>query len=122
VQLLLGHPAPYTTAQSWVVLEQDSSKLLFGRCEKERWEIASLTKMMTAYTTLKLITQLKIDYETELITIPEESQVEGTSADLVPGDQITLNQLLYGMMLPSGNDAAMTLAFHFGSILLPRKK
>jgi D-alanyl-D-alanine carboxypeptidase len=29
---------------------------------------------------------------------------------------------LYGMMLPSGNDAAMTLAFHFGSILLPRKK
>jgi D-alanyl-D-alanine carboxypeptidase len=78
--------------------------------------------MMTAYTTLKLITQLKIDYETELITIPEESQVEGTSADLVPGDQITLNQLLYGMMLPSGNDAAMTLAFHFGSILLPRKK
>jgi hypothetical protein len=42
--------------------------------------------MMTAYTTLKLITQLKIDYETELITIPEESQVQGTSADLVPGD------------------------------------
>ena len=78
---------------------------------------------MTAYTTLKLITQLKINYESELITVPEAaSQVQGTSADLVPGDQITLNQLLYGMMLPSGNDAALTLALHFGGILLPRKK
>ena len=78
--------------------------------------------MMTAYTTLKLISQLNINYETELVTIPDAaSQVHGTSADLVPGDQLTLNQLLYGMMLPSGNDAAVTLAMYFGSILLPRK-
>jgi len=94
-----------------VIIEQSTSKLLFGRFEKERKEIASLTKVMTAYTVLNLVEKLEIDVDTELVTISEEAcHVIGTSADLVAGDMLTIRQLMYGMMLPSGNDAAFALA------------
>lgn len=66
---------------------------------------------MTAYTVLNLVEKLEIDVDTELVTISEEaSHVIGTSADLVTGDMLTIRQLMYGMMLPSGNDAAFALA------------
>ena len=73
MKLLLDKPAPYTTAQSWVVIDQDTSKLLFGRCEKERREVASLTKIMTAFTVFYLIDKLKIDMDTELVTVTERA-------------------------------------------------
>ena len=91
MKMLLDKPAPYTTAQSWVVIDQETSKLLFGRCEKERREIASLTKMMTAFTVLTLVDKFNIDMSTELITVTDlDASAGGTSADLVAGDQLTL--------------------------------
>lgn len=42
----------------------------------------------------------------------------GTKAELIIGDLISVEELLYGMMLPSGNDAAQSLAIYFGTILL----
>jgi hypothetical protein len=47
--------------------------------------------------------------------------VPGTSAKLVKGDKLTIFELLYGMMLPSGNDAALSVADYFGRILLNLK-
>ena len=59
----------------------------------------------------------KID-ETTLITVgADASSVIGTSAELLEGDTLTIWQLLYGLMLPSGNDAAHQLAEYFGAIL-----
>ena len=53
--------------------------------------MASLTKMMTAYTVLHLVEKLGINMKTELITVSEEaSHVIGTSADLVAGDMLTI--------------------------------
>ena len=49
------------------------------------------------------------------------SKINGTSADLREGDTLSLNQLFYGMMLPSGNDAAFLLAEYFGSLLRTSK-
>lgn len=45
------------------------------------------------------------------------SQMNGTSANLREGDILTVHELMYGMMLPSGNDAAQALAIHFGGIV-----
>lgn len=45
----------------------------------------------------------------------------GTKANLKSGDMLTLEQLYYGMMLPSGNDAALVIADHFGKILAKKK-
>ena len=45
------------------------------------------------------------------------SLIQGTSANLIEGDTLTIRDLLFGMMLPSGNDAAVALGVHFGGIL-----
>jgi D-alanyl-D-alanine carboxypeptidase len=49
---------------------------------------------------------------------PCAAHLVGTSAELVVGDSLTVEELLYGMMLPSGNDAAQSLALYFGVILM----
>lgn len=57
-----------------------------------------------------------------MIVVDEETcQVSGTTANLKLGDQLTVEQLIYGLMLPSGNDAAFALAAHFGKILVNKK-
>lgn len=42
----------------------------------------------------------------------------GTSAELLPDDKLSVTDLMYGMMLPSGNDAAQSMAIYFGSLML----
>lgn len=87
--------------------------------EKERREVASLTKIMTFYTVLQLIDRFKIDAKNTFIEICDEvSSVIGTSAMLYTGDRLTIEQLFYGMMLPSGNDASHAMAKFFGDLLI----
>jgi D-alanyl-D-alanine carboxypeptidase (penicillin-binding protein 5/6) len=87
--------------------------------EKERREVASLTKIMTFYTALQLVDKYEIDIKTEFVTVCDEvSAVTGTTANLLTGDKMTVEQLFYGLMLPSGNDAAHCLAKFFGEILV----
>ena len=58
-----------------------------------------------------------------MIKVSENAgNITGTSAELGVGDVLSVNDLLYGLMLPSGNDAAVALAEHFGEILLQIKK
>lgn len=92
--------------------------MIYGRKENLRREIASLTKMMTFFTVIDLMKQFKLNAETYKITVSTlASQISGTSAFLREGDTLTVSQLLYGLMLPSGNDAAFLLAEHFGEML-----
>lgn len=114
--------APHVSAQSWAIFDTNSMNFIFGKHEKERREVASLTKIMTCCTALKLAQRFKIDINNEVLTISERaSKVAGTSADLVKGDKFTVWHLLHGLMLPSGNDAACALAEHFGKLLITNK-
>ena len=102
----MDKPAPPVSALSWVILDRKSKDVLFGWLEKERREVASLTKILTIFTVLQLCDKLEFDLE-EMVEISEEAaEVTGTSACLWEGDQLTVKELLYGLMLPSGNDAA----------------
>ena len=77
---------------------------------------------MTFYTVLQLLQKYRMDPETSYITISRQAaQIKGTSADLHEGDIFTINQLFYGMMLPSGNDAAFALAEYFGDLLKKKR-
>lgn len=77
---------------------------------------------MTAYTVLRLAEQFEIEIEKQLVEIPTWAErVSGTSADLIAGDKLTVLQLMYGLLLPSGNDAAIALAYYFGTLLLEAK-
>ena len=66
---------------------------------------------MTCYLVIKLCKSwgLQID-KTEITVTSVASDIRGTTANLETGDVLTVEQLLYGLMLPSGNDAAFALA------------
>ena len=66
--------------------------------------------------------EYNIDPESTYITISRQaSNMKGTSAELKDGDIISVSQLFYGMMLPSGNDAAYALAEFFGELIKEKK-
>lgn len=93
------------SAKSAVLYEPESGRILVEKDAHTPRPMASTTKIMTALLALELC-----DPETE-ITVPEEAvRVEGSSLGLRGGDKITMLDLVTGLMLQSGNDAANTIA------------
>ena len=115
---LLPSP-PQLTSKSWAVINANTDEFLGGYHEHERREIASLTKVMTAYTALKIINNLNINVTESKIEASFESSITGgTSANLEEGDVLNVWDMLHAMLLPSGNDAAYALAEYFGLVLI----
>lgn len=93
------------SAKAAVVICGDTGEILFSKNHTQRLPMASTTKIMTG---LLLCEYGNLNRE---ITITDEMvQVEGSSMGLLVGDRVTLHDLLYGLMLASGNDAANTIA------------
>ena len=98
---------PQTGAQSCALVDANSGQLLFSKNENERLPMASTTKIMTAIVAIE---NKSLD---DAVLIPKEAQnVEGSSIYLVAGEVLSLGELLYGLMLESGNDAAIAIAIH----------
>ena len=101
------------TARGWALIEASSGRLLLGEREHERLPMASTTKIMTALLAL----ESGADLDREIEIPPEAAGVEGSSMHLAAGERISLRDLLYGLMMHSGNDAAVALAIHLaGSV------
>ena len=113
---LTGPPA--TTCQAWAIGDSKSGNLLWGMHEDEKRDIASTTKIMTAY----LVLNYAQDHPEVLDEIVEFSKradnTGGSTAGVRAGEKISVRELLYGLLLPSGNDASVALAEHFGPRLL----
>ena len=90
---------------SIVVMDADSSRVLYNKNMDERKLIASTTKIMTSLIALE-----NSDINKIIIVGDEVKSVDGSMIYLKPGDKISLKDLLYGLMLRSGNDAAMSIA------------
>ena len=102
-------PMQATSAQAEVVVEQSTGRVLWEKNADAELPMASTTKIMTALCVLE-----RADLQ-EVVTITEEmSGIEGSSMYLEAGEELTVEQLLYGLMLRSGNDAATALAMHVG--------
>lgn len=81
-------------------------------------EMASITKIMTLVTTLDLLSLHSICPEKLKLVIPQKAQnTNGTSANLKEGNILSLKDVFYGLMLPSGNDAAVTISLYMGTIV-----
>lgn len=93
-----------TSAASAVLIEQESGRVLYAQNDSEERLIASITKIMTAVVALEN-GQPQMEY-----TVTAEDMAEGSSMYLKPGDRLCLEELLYGLMLVSGNDAALAVA------------
>ncbi len=99
-----------TSASSAILMDGASGRILYEQNSHERRLIASITKLMTALVALE--SEHGLD---EVVTIaPAWAGAEGSSIYLQPGEQVTLETLLYGMLLRSGNDAALAVAGYCG--------
>ena len=95
-----------TSAKAMVVMEQSSKRVLYSHCEEEKLSMASTTKIITCIYVLEHTQDLDQVYE-----IPKEAtKISGTSIGLVEGEHLSIRELLYGLMLRSGNDSAVALA------------
>ena len=97
------------TSNCAVLMEQITGRVLFDKCANEQMYIASITKVITAIVAIE---NAQLDDWVE-ITFEDIHQV-GSSLYMVEGDQMRLEDLLYGLMLRSGNDAAWAIARHVG--------
>jgi D-alanyl-D-alanine carboxypeptidase (penicillin-binding protein 5/6) len=106
---------PLVTCKGWVFIDATSGTRLAGNRADSLLNPASTTKMMTAYLVLK---EAEEDPKVldEIVTFSRRSdRTPGSTSDLREGEQISVGELLYGLMLPSGNDASVALAEHFGA-------
>ncbi len=101
---------PKNSAQSAVLVNQDSGSILYAKNENEHHAIASTTKIMTAFLTLEAAEE----QNREITVMPEMIRVEGSSMGLRVGNRLTLHDLAVGMMMVSGNDAANAAAIAIG--------
>lgn len=92
-----------------IVLERDSLRVLEGVNVDAKLSNASTTKIVTAITVIE-----NCDLDNEVVITKESVGVEGSSIYLKEGDVLSVRELLYGLMLRSGNDAATALALHVG--------
>lgn len=95
-----------TSAVSAILTEASTGRVLYAWNAGEQRPIASLTKLMTAL----LVAEKIPDLDREVTILPEDTGIEGSSMYLAAGDTYTVRQLLYGLLLVSGNDAALALA------------
>lgn len=109
--------APFVTAKAWGVGDVATGKIVHGDRVDERRDIASTTKLMTAYIILQqAATKPEILQETVTFSADADG-TPGSTAGVRAGESLTVQELLYGLMLPSGNDAATAFSEHFGAKL-----
>ncbi|WP_322114359.1 D-alanyl-D-alanine carboxypeptidase family protein [Fictibacillus sp. KU28468] len=100
---------PGVSARAAILMDQDSGRILYARNEHRPMRIASITKIMTA------ILAIESGKLQDRVTVSEKAtKTEGSSLYLKPGEHISLNDLVYGLMLRSGNDSAVAIAEYVG--------
>ena len=105
-----GAPAPAVSAAGAVLIRADTGAILFEKEAEKRLYPASTTKIMTALVVLETLDRLSLGPDSRIIVPAEAAGLEGSSVYLKAGEEISMEELLYGMMLHSGNDAALALA------------
>ncbi len=111
------HGVPFVTAKAWCVGDVVTGNLAHGEKLDERRDFASTTKLMTAYIILKQTAQQPEILQEVISFSAAADDTPGSSAEIRVGERLTVGALLYGLMLPSGNDAATAFAEHFGAKL-----
>jgi D-alanyl-D-alanine carboxypeptidase (penicillin-binding protein 5/6) len=109
-------PPPQVKARSFIVIDHESGRVLAALEPDSRQEPASLTKLMTAYGVFKALKEgrLKLD---DMVTISENAWRPATKESLMfveLGKQVSVENLIQGMIVPSGNDATVALAEKVG--------
>lgn len=106
--------APSVSAEGAVLVDGSSGRVLYEKNSDKRLYPASTTKIMTALVTLETLDELGLGPDSKVIVPVEAAGVEGSSLYLKAGEKLSLEELLYGLMLQSGNDSAEAIAVCVG--------
>ncbi|GIX03352.1 MAG: hypothetical protein KatS3mg113_0358 [Planctomycetaceae bacterium] len=106
---------PWVTCPAWLVAEVATGRVLGGQNVEQPRHMASTTKIMTAWLVLKHLDRRPELAQQRIRISWRAARTPGSTAELRAGEQISVEDLLYGLMLPSGNDAAVALAEHLGN-------
>ena len=104
--------APALTAKAWLLLDETSGQVIASHAASERIEPASLTKIMTAYVVFEALSKKELSAG-QMVTVSTRAwKVPAGSSKmfLEPGSKVSVDDLLRGLMIQSGNDAAIALA------------
>jgi len=104
-----GHASPSVSANNAILIEQSTGRVLFEKNAYEEESIASITKIMTAVLAVE-----SGKMKEEATASRNAIYTEGSSIYLEQGEKMTIEDLVYGLMLRSGNDAAVAIAEHIG--------
>jgi len=105
-------PPPTIAAKSWLLLDATSGQVLASQNPDMRIEPASLTKIMTAYLVFEALKDKKLELN-QMVTVSTHAwKVDPSSSKMFidPATPVKINDLLYGLMVQSGNDAAVALS------------
>ena len=109
IAVILSVRCEAVSARSYALVEQETGRLLSGENVTERLPMASTTKIMTG------LLACESGLLDDSFAVPGDAIIiEGSSMGLVAGERLTLRELVYGLMLESGNDAANTIAVLLG--------
>jgi D-alanyl-D-alanine carboxypeptidase (penicillin-binding protein 5/6) len=106
-----GPAPPKVYARSWIVVDAATGDVLAAKNAHLKLRPASTLKTLTAVTLLP-----RLDLDDQYRVRWEDAHVTGSAVGIVPGSRYTIDQLFYGLMLPSGNDAARALASANGGL------
>ena len=99
-----------TSAKAMCVMESGSKRVLYSKNEETKLAMASTTKIMTAITAIENCS----DLDKKFVISPKSVGISGTSLYLRNGEEFSLRDLLYGLMLISGNDASVAIGEYVG--------
>ncbi|TCS37835.1 D-alanyl-D-alanine carboxypeptidase (penicillin-binding protein 5/6) [Paucimonas lemoignei] len=105
-------PSPTLAAKSWLLLDATSNQVVAAQDPDMRIEPASLTKIMTAYLVFAAIKEKRLDLNQSVNVSTRAWKVDPSSSKMFidPATPVKINDLLYGLIVQSGNDAAVALA------------
>lgn len=110
---------PFVTANAWAIGDARTGKILWHEQGDQRRDFASTTKTMTAWLILREAAK-EPKLLDEVVTFSASAdRTPGSTSGLKTGEKIAVRELLYGLMLPSGNDAAISLAEFTGPRFAP---
>ena len=105
---------PSISAEGAVLINSDSGRILYEKNPDEKLYPASTTKIMTAVVHLELMDEMGLGFGSKVFVPVEAAGIEGSSLYLKAGEKLSLEELLYGLMLQSGNDSAEAIAVCVG--------
>jgi D-alanyl-D-alanine carboxypeptidase (penicillin-binding protein 5/6) len=105
-------PAPSIAAKSWLLLDATSYQIVASQDANMRIEPASLTKIMTAYLVFSALKDKKLDINSKVTVSTRAWKVDASSSKMFidPATPVTIGDLLFGLIVQSGNDASVALA------------